>query len=305
MSVLVVAPLDSNGLKAGVRSVVRAAQALDSEIDLLLVGQTQNAVKSACKLPVRAVIFAKAPSSPEVIAEAASKLVKEKSYTHVLFDNGTASKSAMPRLAATFRVPAVSEVTAVVAKDTFKRFIYAGNVLATVRIEATPFVMTVRATAFTPVEETNGEAPCVDFAFEASCAHFEFVSCNTAKNDRPDLVTAKKVLSAGRGVIDEAGFAELEKLADKLGAAVGSTRALVDAQIAPSETQVGQTGKVVAPELYMAFGISGAIQHLAGMKDSKVVVAVNNDPEAPIFEVSDYYLVADAVETIKELERKL
>lgn len=305
MSVLVVAQFDSNGLKAVTRSVLSAAKTLDAEVDLLLLGDCQNAVQSAQKLPVRNVIAVKADAMPEIIAEVTAKLVKDRAYSHVLFDNGTTSKAAMPRVAAAFFVPAVSEVTAICSKDTFKRFIYAGNVLATVRIDANPIVMTVRATSFSPIEETNAEAPLVECAFDVSCRHFEFVSSNVSKSDRPDLVSAKKVFSAGRGVIDEAGFAELEKLADKLGAAVGSTRALVDAQIAPSETQVGQTGKVVAPELYMAFGISGAIQHLAGMKDSKVVVAVNNDPEAPIFEVSDYYLVADAVETIKELERKL
>ena len=197
-------------------------------------------------------------------------------------------------------------MTDIVSPDTFKRFIYAGGILATVKTSVAPVAMTVRTTVFEPVAAEGGaasvEAASVDFA---SLRTFDFVKVTQTKSDRPDLVTAKRVFAAGRGIIDDAGFAAMTALADKIGAAVGSTRAIVDMQIAPNETQVGQTGKIVAPELYIAFGISGAIQHVAGMKDSKVIVAVNNDPEAPIFEMCDYGLVADAGEVVKALTAKL
>ncbi|WP_333580720.1 electron transfer flavoprotein subunit alpha/FixB family protein, partial [Duodenibacillus massiliensis] len=242
----------------------------------------------------------------EALGHAVAAAVKAGGYTHVLFAAGSSGKAAMPRAAVELAAPAVSEVTDVVSADTFRRFIYAGGVLATVKVTGSPVLMTVRPTAFEPVASEGGSAAVQSFAvtFEG-IRQFDFVNLTQTKSDRPDLVSAKCIVAAGRGVLDEAGFAAVEKLADVIGAAVGSTRALVDQQIAPSETQVGQTGKIVAPELYFAFGISGAIQHIAGMKDSKVIVAVNNDAEAPIFEMCDYGLVADANTVVKELTEKL
>ncbi len=199
---------------------------------------------------------------------------------------------------------AISDITAVRAPDTFDRFIYAGGVLATVRTSASVVFASVRATSFEAAQLT-GSAPVRTIAAVAQSRGFEFVSVQVSGGDRPDLLTAKRVVAGGRGLIDEAGFAALDALADKLGAAVGSTRAAVDMGLIPNETQIGQTGKIVAPELYFAFGISGAIQHVAGMKDSKVIVAVNKDPEAQIFEMADYYLEADAADVIRELTEKL
>ncbi|WP_337627527.1 electron transfer flavoprotein subunit alpha/FixB family protein, partial [Duodenibacillus massiliensis] len=242
----------------------------------------------------------------EALGHAVAAAVKAGGYTHVLFAAGSSGKAAMPRAAVELAAPAVSEVTDVVSADTFRRFIYAGGVLATVKVTGSPVLMTVRPTAFEPVASEGGSAAVESFAVTFDgIRQFDFVNLTQTKSDRPDLVSAKRIVAAGRGVLDEAGFEAVEKLADVIGAAVGSTRALVDQQIAPSETQVGQTGKIVAPELYFAFGISGAIQHIAGMKDSKVIVAVNNDAEAPIFEMCDYGLVADANTVVKELTEKL
>ena len=211
----------------------------------------------------------------------------------------------MPRTAAKLGVSALTEIAGVISADTFKRYIYAGGVLATVKTSATPVVASVRATSFEAVPAEGGNAAVEKLSVTPSSRGFKFVSVEEAASDRPDLLTAKRVVAGGRGLFDEEGFAALDKLAEKMGAALGSTRAVVDMNLVPSETQVGQTGKIVAPELYMAFGISGAIQHVAGMKDSKVIVSVNKDAEAPIFEMSDYYLEADAVEVIKELTEKL
>ena len=308
MKVLVVAEFALGKLRQATRSVAAAGLKLADTVDVLVAGTDAAGADEAAKMAgvakVVTVTDAKlAGNLPEALGHAAATVAAAGGYTHLLFAASSAGKSAMPRAAAELKAAAVSEVTDIVSPDTFKRFIYAGGILATVKTSVAPVAMTVRTTVFEPVAADGGaasvEAASVDFA---SLRTFDFVKVTQTKSDRPDLVTAKRVFAAGRGIIDDAGFAAL---ADKMGAAVGSTRAIVDMQIAPNETQVGQTGKIVAPELYIAFGISGAIQHVAGMKDSKVIVAVNNDPEAPIFEMCDYGLVADAGEVVKALTAKL
>ena len=302
MKVLVVAEFALGKLRQATRSVVAAGLKLADTVDVLVAGTDAAGADEAAKMAgvakVVTVTDAKlAGNLPEALGHAAATVAAAGGYTHLLFAASSAGKSAMPRAAAELKAAAVSEVTDIVSPDTFKRFIYAGGILATVKTSVAPVAMTVRTTVFEPVAAEGGaasvEAASVDFA---SLRTFDFVKVTQTKSDRPDLVTAKRVVAAGRGIIDEAGFAAMTALADKMGAAVGSTRAIVDMQIAPNETQVGQTGKIVAP---------GAIQHVAGMKDSKVIVAVNNDPEAPIFEMCDYGLVADAGEVVKALTAKL
>lgn len=312
MTVLVIAEHDNAGLKGATLSLVAAAKKLSDTVDVLVAGTGygaagEAAAKVAGVTKVLVTDDAKlAHFEAEALGHAVAAAVKAGGYTHVLFAAGSSGKAAMPRAAVELAAPAVSEVTDVVSADTFRRFIYAGGVLATVKVTGSPVLMTVRPTAFEPVASEGGSAAVDSFAVTFDgIRQFDFVNLTQTKSDRPDLVSAKRIVAAGRGVLDEAGFAAVEKLADVIGAAVGSTRALVDQQIAPSETQVGQTGKIVAPELYFAFGISGAIQHIAGMKDSKVIVAVNNDAEAPIFEMCDYGLVADANTVVKELTEKL
>lgn len=312
MTVLVIAEHDNAGLKGATLSLVAAAKKLSDTVDILVAGTGcgaagEAAAKVAGVTKVRVTDDAKLVHfEAEALGHAVAAAVKTGGYTHVLFAAGSSGKAAMPRAAVELAAPAVSEVTDVVSADTFRRFIYAGGVLATVKVTGSPVLMTVRPTAFEPVASEGGSAAVESFAVTFDgIRQFDFVNLTQTKSDRPDLVSAKRIVAAGRGVLDEAGFAAVEKLADVIGAAVGSTRALVDQQIAPSETQVGQTGKIVAPELYFAFGISGAIQHIAGMKDSKVIVAVNNDAEAPIFEMCDYGLVADANTVVKELTEKL
>lgn len=312
MTVLVIAEHDNAGLKGATLSLVAAAKKLSDTVDSLVAGTGcgaagEAAAKVAGVTKVLVTDDAKlAHFEAEALGHAVAAAVKAGGYTHVLFAAGSSGKAAMPRAAVELAAPAVSEVTDVVSADTFRRFIYAGGVLATVKVTGSPVLMTVRPTAFEPVASEGGSAAVESFAVTFDgIRQFDFVNLTQTKSDRPDLVSAKRIVAAGRGVLDEAGFEAVEKLADVIGAAVGSTRALVDQQIAPSETQVGQTGKIVAPELYFAFGISGAIQHIAGMKDSKVIVAVNNDAEAPIFEMCDYGLVADANTVVKELTEKL
>lgn len=312
MTVLVIAEHDNAGLKGATLSLVAAAKKLSDTVDILVAGTGCGAAGEAAATvggvtKVLVTDDAKlAHFEAEALGHAVAAAVKAGGYTHVLFAAGSSGKAAMPRAAVELAAPAVSEVTDVVSADTFRRFIYAGGVLATVKVTGSPVLMTVRPTAFEPVASEGGSAAVQPFAVTFDgIRQFDFVNLTQTKSDRPDLVSAKRIVAAGRGVLDEAGFAAVEKLADVIGAAVGSTRALVDQQIAPSETQVGQTGKIVAPELYFAFGISGAIQHIAGMKDSKVIVAVNNDAEAPIFEMCDYGLVADANTVVKELTEKL
>ena len=312
MPILVIAENDNASLKASTLNTIAAASLVDpAAVDVLVCGENCDAAAQAAAAAegVRKVYKADAPELshrlPEFMAQAVQAALKKDAYTHVFFVSSTTGKAAMPRLAGLLNVAALTDVCGVEAPDTFKRYIYAGGVLATVKISSSPVIATIRPTAFAAVAAEGGSAPVepLDVAFSGRA--FAFVSEEAQLSDKPDLLTARTVVAGGRGLIDEAGFAALEALADKIGAAVGSTRAVVDMGLVPNETQVGQTGKIVAPELYFAFGISGAIQHVAGMKDSKVIVAVNKDNEAPIFEMCDYYLEADAVDTIKELTEKL
>lgn len=307
MTVLVIAEHDGKILKAGTFCAIAAAQKLSSDIHLMLIGSETASLSEAASQAesVTEVITATSPQLAEPVAELALEEIKNNSYSHVIFVASTLGKSAMPRVAAKLGVPAISEVVEILSADTIRRFIYAGSILATVQVKTTPVIMTIRQTAFDPVASIGGNAPVRELAHTPSARTFEVLGLETVESDRPDLLNAKRVVSGGRGIIDETGFEKLQAFADKIGAAVGSTRALVDAQISTSDTQVGQTGKIVAPELYFAFGISGAIQHIAGMKDSRVIVSVNKDPEAPIFDISDYYLVADAVEVLEEMTQKL
>ncbi len=311
MKVLVVAEHDNASLKSVTLSAVAAALKFAPEADVLVAGSGCGAVAAAAAAVkgVHEVLVADAPQLknrlPEALAATVVRVQQEGGYTHVLFVAGSAAKAAMPRAAAALGVQCISEITEVLEADRVRRFIYAGSILSTVKSSAQTILASVRPTAFEPVSGTQAAAPVRAVEAAPAPRGFEFVSVHTQKSDRPDLVTAKVVVSGGRGLIDDEGWQQMVAFADKIHAAVGSTRALVDAAISPSETQVGQTGKIVAPELYFAFGISGAIQHVAGMKDSKVIVAVNKDPEAAIFEMCDYYLEADAVETIKELASKL
>lgn len=311
MTVLVIAEHNDAHLKSSTLNALKAAFEINSEVDVLVVGfHCEGAAKEAAAVAgVRKVVLvdgeAFAHCLPEVLTDAVVAAQKAGAYTHILFTAGTSGKAAMPRTAAKLGVSALTEIAGVVSADTFKRYIYAGSVLATVKTTATPVVASVRATSFEAAAADGGNATIESMEVTPTSRGFKFVSVEEVQSDRPDLLTAKRVVAGGRGLFDEEGFAALDQLADKIGAAVGSTRAVVDMSLVPSETQVGQTGKIVAPELYMAFGISGAIQHVAGMKDSKVIVSVNKDPEAPIFEMSDYYLEADAVDVIKELTEKL
>lgn len=311
MSILVIAEHDNAKVKASTLNTVTAAKALTDDIDVLVAGfNCQGAVEGASQIAgVKKVIAVDSAELehdlPEALGEAVVAAYKTGDYSHVFFASGTEGKAAMPRVAAVIGVPAITDVCAVVSADTFKRYIYAGGVLATVKTAAHPVVATIRPTAFEAAAATGGAAAVETLSVEFKARSFKFVGVEEVKSDRPDLLTAKRVVAGGRGLLDESGFDALQMFADKIGAALGSTRAVVDMGLTPNETQVGQTGKIVAPELYFAFGISGAIQHVAGMKDSKVIVAVNKDPEAPIFEMCDYYLEADAGEVLRELTDKL
>ena len=311
MPILVIAENDNASLKASTLNTITAAKAISSDIDVLVCGKGCEApAKAAAAVAgVRKVYNADceelAHRLPEAMAEAVHAALQKDAYTHVFFTSSTAGKAAMPRLAGLLGVSALTDVCGVESADTFKRYIYAGGVLATVRTTANPVIATIRPTAFEAAAAQGGSAVVEPLAVQFKSRGFAFVSEEAQLSDKPDLLTARRVVAGGRGLIDEAGFAALEAFADKIGAAVGSTRAVVDMGLAPNESQVGQTGKIVAPELYFAFGISGAIQHVAGMKDSKVIVAVNKDNEAAMFDYADYYLEADAVEVIKELTSKL
>lgn len=306
MSVLVVSLVLSGKVPAATRHTVTCAVQIAPDVDVLLIGEVPEdaASKVAAYAGVRSVFVC---PILKVGAEGAACQVKAlaQGYSHILFDAGTLGKAVMPRVAALVGVPALSEICEVVSADTFKRYIYAGSLLATVKIDVTPVIASVRTTSFDPAPEKETPASVHNVEPVPSPRAFTLLSTQKKREDTVDLESARIVVAAGRGVIDEAGFKAAEKLADRLHAGLASTRALVDAFIAPADTQVGQTGKIVAPDLYLAFGISGAIQHLAGMKDSKVIVAVNTDPEAPIIDVCDYWLEADAVQTIEALCKKL
>jgi len=308
MSILVLAEHHDGALAGATAHVVAAAQAIGGDIDVLVAGENVAAIaEAAAKLDgVSKVRVADNAAYAHLLAEPTAALISELAddYSHVLACASTTGKNVLPRVAALKDVAQLSEIIAVESADTFKRPIYAGNAIATVQSEDALKVITVRATAFDAVGESGSAAiEAVDVV--ADNAQSTFVKEALAESDRPELGAAKVVVSGGRGMGSGDNFKLLEGIADKLGAAIGASRAAVDAGFVPNDMQVGQTGKIVAPELYIAVGISGAIQHLAGMKDSKVIVAINKDEEAPIFQVADYGLVADLFEALPELEQKL
>jgi electron transfer flavoprotein alpha subunit len=309
MSVLVVAEHDNAELKPATLSVVTAAAQIDSDVHVLVAGSGCGAVgEAAAKVAgVTKVLVADDAKYDHHLAEAmAPLLVKLASgYAAVLAPATTGGKNVMPRAAALLDVAQISEIIEVVSPDTFVRPIYAGNAMATVQSSDAVKMITVRTTGFEKAAEDGGSASveAVDGAEDPGLS--SFVGQELTKSDRPELTSARIVISGGRGMQSGENFHLLESVADKLGAAVGASRAAVDAGFVPNDYQVGQTGKVVAPELYIAVGISGAIQHLAGMKDSKVIVAINKDEEAPIFQVADYGLVQDLFKALPELDAAL
>jgi electron transfer flavoprotein alpha subunit len=316
MSILVLAEYHDGELGSATAHVVAAAQHIVEEsggdIEVLVAGENVGAIaEAAARLDgVSKVRVADAAVYAHQLAEPLGELLVALAddYSHVLAVASTTGKNVLPRLAALKDVAQISEIIAVESADTFKRPIYAGNAIATVQSADALKVITVRATAFDAVPEResgSGSAPVEAVETVVDNALSAFVGEQLAESDRPELSAAKVVISGGRGMGSGENFALLEGIADKLGAAIGASRAAVDAGFVPNDMQVGQTGKIVAPELYIAVGISGAIQHLAGMKDSKVIVAINKDEEAPIFQVADYGLVGDLFEVVPELESKL
>ena len=308
MTSLVFLDHDGSTIKQPSRSAVAAALKL-GEVHVLVAGHgVQAAAQAAAKLPgVTRVLVADAPVLEHLLAEpvAALLVALAPGYSHLLAAASAEGKNVMPRVAALLDVQVISEVAAVEGPDTFVRPIYAGNALATVRSADAKFVLTVRAASFDPVPAEGGNAANEAVAVPDLASPGRFVSAELTKSERPELTAARVVISGGRGMRSGENFHLLDVIADKLGAAVGASRAAVDAGFVPNDYQVGQTGKIVAPELYIAVGISGAIQHLAGMKDSKVIVAINKDEEAPIFQVADYGLVADLFTALPELAAEL
>ncbi len=308
MAILVIAEHDNAALKGATLNTITAAQQIGDDIHLLVAGfNCQPAADAAAKVSgVSKVLQADNTAYEHQLAENLAKLVLElgRDYSHILAPATTTGKNFMPRVAALLDVAQISDITAVETGDSFQRPIYAGNAIATVKSLDAIKVITVRGTAF-EAAELNGSAEISTVDSAEDLAISQFVSEEMAESDRPELTAAKVIISGGRGMGNGENFSMLEQVADKLGAAVGASRAAVDAGFVPNDMQVGQTGKIVAPELYIAVGISGAIQHLAGMKDSKVIVAINKDEEAPIFSVADYGLVADLFDVMPELQQKL
>ncbi|MFC5696309.1 electron transfer flavoprotein subunit alpha/FixB family protein [Pseudomonas sp. GCM10022186] len=309
MAVLVIAEHTNAALAAATLNTVTAAQKIGGDIHVLVAGQGVGAAaEAAAKIAgVSKVLVADNAAYAHQLPENVAPLIAElgKGYSHVLAAATTNGKNYLPRVAALLDVDQISEIIAVESADTFKRPIYAGNAIATVQSSAAVKVITVRTTGFDAAAAEGGAAAVEAVATVSDAGKSAFVGEELAKSDRPELTAAKIVVSGGRGMQNGENFKHLYALADKLGAAVGASRAAVDAGFVPNDMQVGQTGKIVAPQLYIAVGISGAIQHLAGMKDSKVIVAINKDEEAPIFQVADYGLVADLFEAVPELEKLL
>jgi electron transfer flavoprotein alpha subunit len=310
MAALVVAEHDNRALKPATLNAVAAANEIAApEVDILVAGKDCRTVaEDAAKIAgARKVLLADDAAYEHGLAENLAPLVVKlaEQYSHLLATATTSGKNLMPRVAALLDVMQVSDISAVVSPETFVRPIYAGNALATVQSRDPVKVITVRGTAFPPVEATGGLAAIEPVETTGTTGLSEFVGAELSKSERPELTSARVIISGGRGMQSGENFHLLEKVADKLGAAVGASRAAVDAGFVPNDYQVGQTGKIVAPELYIAVGISGAIQHLAGMKDSKVIVAINKDEEAPIFQIADYGLVGDLFKILPELADEL
>ena len=310
MTVLVIAEHDNASIKGATLNTVTAAVACGGDVHVLVAGHNAGAAAQAAAqiAGVAKVIHADAPGLEHGLAEnvAAQVLAMASSYSHILFPATASGRNVAPRVAAKLDVAQVSDITKVIAADTFERPIYAGNAIATVQSADSVKIITVRATGFDAAAATGGSAQVETAAATADDGKSKFMGSEIAKSDRPELTAAKIIVSGGRALGSKEKFDEvMTPLADKLGAALGASRAAVDAGYAPNDWQVGQTGKIVAPQLYVAAGISGAIQHLAGMKDSKVIVAINKDAEAPIFSVADYGLEADLFTAVPELVKAL
>ena len=305
MTSLVIAEHDNTSIKAATLNTVTAALACGGDVHVLVVGEGAAAAAAAAQIAgVAKVIHAEGASLKDCLAEnvAAQVLAIAGSYSHILFPATANGKNVAPRVAAKLDVAQISDITKVDSPDTFERPIYAGNAIATVQSADSIKVLTVRTTGFDAAAATGGSAAVESAAAVADSGKSSFVGREVTKNERPELTAAKIIVSGGRALGSAEKFTEvMSPLADKLGAAIGASRAAVDAGYAPNDWQVGQTGKIVAPQLYIAAGISGAIQHLAGMKDSKVIVAINKDAEAPIFSVADYGLEADLFTAVPEL----
>jgi len=309
MTTLIIAEHDNASIRPATLNAVAAAAKIGGDIHVLVAGEGCGAAAQAAAqiAGVSKVLHADGASLGNQLAEniAAQVLAVAGAYSHIIAPATTNGKNVLPRVAAKLDVGQISDIIGVEGADTFQRPIYAGNVIATVQSSDKVKVITVRTTAFDAAAATGGSAAVESVAAVADSGTSAFVSREIAKSDRPELTAAKTVVSGGRGIGSADNFKILDPLADKLGAAVGASRAAVDAGYAPNDWQVGQTGKIVAPQLYVAVGISGAIQHLAGMKDSKIIVAVNKDPEAPIFGVADYGLVGDLFEVVPQLAASL
>lgn len=309
MSILVIAEHDNTELKAATLNTIGAAKKLDDEIHVLVAGSNcDNIAEAAAKIEgVSKVVKADSVEFEHALAENIAPLIVElaDSYSHIFAPSSTFGKNILPRAAALLDVQQISDISAIVDHETFERPVYAGNAIATVKSSDSIKLITVRGTNFNSGSAEGGNASIENIESRCDSGLSSFGKLAVVESDRPELTSADIVVSGGRGVGSKEDFAIIEALADKLGAAVGASRAAVDAGYVPNDYQVGQTGKVVAPSLYIAAGISGAIQHLAGMKDSKIIVAINKDEDAPIFEVADYGLVADLFDAVPELNEKL
>ena len=310
MTTLVIAEHDNASLKGATLNTVTAAMACGGDVHVLVAGENAAAVAQAAAqiAGVAKVLHADGAALKNDLAEnlAAQVLAVASNYSHIVFPATASGKNAAPRVAAKLDVAQISDITKVVSADTFERPIYAGNAIATVQSSDAVKVITVRGTGFDAAAATGGSAAVETVAAVADSGKSSFVGSELSKSDRPELTAAKIIVSGGRALGSSEKFDDvITPLADKLGAAIGASRAAVDAGYAPNDLQVGQTGKIVAPQLYIACGISGAIQHLAGMKDSKIIVAINKDPEAPIFSVADYGLEADLFTAVPELVKAL
>ena len=309
MSILVFCDHDNGQFGAATLNAVSAAQQIGDDIHLVVAGDTSGtiATEAAAIAGVAKVLVADGDEYAHGLAENLDSLICDlaSQYSHILAPATTTGKNIMPRLAALLDVMQISDIIKIDDANTFQRPIYAGNALSTVRSDEATKIITVRSTAFEAAPAEGGSAAIETIGNNGDSGLSSYVKSELSSSERPELTSAPIVISGGRGMQDGANFAMLEKVADKLGAAVGASRAAVDAGFVPNDYQVGQTGKVVAPDLYVAVGISGAIQHLAGMKDSKVIVAINKDDEAPIFQVADFGLVADLFDAVPELEKEL
>ena len=309
MSILVFCDHDNGQFGAATLNAVSAAQQIGGDIHLLVAGDTSGtiATEASAIAGVAKVLVADGAEYAHGLAENLAPLICDlaSQYSHILAPATTTGKNIMPRVAALLDVMQISDIIKIDDANTFQRPVYAGNALSTVRSDEATKIITVRSTAFEAAPAEGGSAAIETIGNNGDSGLSSYVKSELSSSERPELTSAPIVISGGRGMQDGANFAMLEKVADKLGAAVGASRAAVDAGFVPNDYQVGQTGKVVAPDLYVAVGISGAIQHLAGMKDSKVIVAINKDDEAPIFQVADFGLVADLFDAVPELEKEL